>query len=295
MTHYRCLFLLGATLFAFSANAQLYSPFTMHEGLNIAYDVARGWHGGDVDLIFLHANYVKELNEQIDLSTGESYNWVYNFYDHSCDTSILVLVRKFTAGGYFSPVLPSYYPITQAELDLMKIARYIVAPDSAIQTMRNSGLREFTNAHPDYITQVFEGRGLNKLWRGIFVSGNDSLICKVDLFTGQSYGCTESTISGIRGIGDKQEAELYPVSPNPVSLRRDPELLITYGTTSPSIADLNIFDINGRQVVTLGGIAVHPGTNIIRVPTNKLGIPGSYFAVLKMQDHISSQKIIVID
>jgi hypothetical protein len=40
---------------------------------------------------------------------------------------------------------------------------------------------------------------------------------------------------------------------------------------------------------------VHPGVNILRVPTNILDIPGIYFAVLRMQDYCLFQKFIVSD
>lgn len=295
MTRLRWLLLLGAILIAITANAQLYSPFDMYEGLIVSYDAARGWHGGDVNLTFVNANYVQATHEQIDIATGDSYNWVYQYYEPRLDTTIVVVVRKYSAGGFYSYPRAIYLPITQAKFDSARIDHYMVAPDSAILTMRNSGLSEFINAHPDFIALRYEGRGRTQAWTGIFVSGDDTLTCRVDLYSGQSYGCAENTVSGIHSIGDRQGVELYPVSPNPISMLVTPEVVVTFEAASSSLANFFIYDIRGRQVITLGELDVHPGTNILRVSTEKLGIPGTYFAVLKMHDHISSQKIIVID
>jgi hypothetical protein len=93
---------------------------------------------------------------------------------------------------------------------------------------------------------------------------------------------------GVEGGSGPAEFELIPVTPNPC--HSAPE--IGFGLPSAESVVLQLFDISGRLVRTVGATGFEPGWHSIRLEAMD---PGVYFVRMRAGDFEAAERFVVLE
>ena len=238
-------------VFMHVSNAQ-FVPHGEQEGYPLARAVAMAALAPDAQPFLVLFTHNAHTGWVMDAASGKATQWVYGFHSRMRDSAITVTMYQAVGDG----VTANPYPMSRVQdrLDTLVFPsdQWITSAVALERIQKGSGrlyIRDEQQSIP-YYAMLFLDRndGVFK-WVYKFTAGSDSISCGVHAMTGEPAGdCgVVSTNMGAMTAPGIPELDMWP---NPVSLSRDPTVVIDYASSPKDEPVLHVRDAHGKVVMT---------------------------------------------
>lgn len=185
---------------------------------------------------------------EMDPASGKATQWVIGFHSRSRDSAITVTMYQALGDGVSANPFPMARVQNRLDTLVFPSEQWI---SSAVALERiQRGLGQGDRQSTPFYAMLFLDRndGVFK-WVYKFTAGGDSISCWVNAMIGESTADC-GVVAANTGAMTAPGVPDLDVWPNPVSLSRDPAVVVDYASSPKDEPVLHVRDGNGKDVMT---------------------------------------------